>query len=149
MTDLASRPDVMTARRKVPFPPEEVYAAFADPIRLAKWCGPKDFTNTFETFEFKTGGQWKFIMHGRDGSNHRNESEFGKLEPGKQVVVRHMSAPHFTLTVSLLSSGSGTQVLWVQEFENPKVAAAIRHIAGPDNEQNLERLNMHLLGELK
>jgi hypothetical protein len=51
--------------------------------------------------------------------------------------------------MELTTSGSGTQVLWVQEFEDPKVAAAIRHIAGPGNEQNLERLNMHLLGKLK
>jgi uncharacterized protein YndB with AHSA1/START domain len=140
---------VIQTQRTVPYMPDEVYAAFSDPSRLAKWWGPKDFTNTFETFEFRAGGSWKFIMHGPDGSDFRNESVFRELEAGKKIVIRHVSHPHFTLTVSLLPSKEGTQVLWVQEFEDSKVAAAIRHIAEPGNEQNLDRLHMHLRGELK
>ncbi|MGB7597641.1 MAG: SRPBCC family protein [Gallionella sp.] len=139
----------MQTQRTVPFTPDEVYAAFADPSRLAKWWGPKDFTNTFETFEFRAGGSWKFIMHGPDGSNYPNDSVFRELEPGEKIVIQHVSAPHFTLTVSLLPGKEGTQVLWVQEFEDARVAAAIRHIAEPGNEQNLDRLHTHLRGELK
>jgi uncharacterized protein YndB with AHSA1/START domain len=141
--------NIIQTRRTVPYTPGEVFAAFADPNRLTKWWGPKDFTNTFETFEFRAGGSWKFIMHGPDGSNFRNESVFRELEAGKKIVIQHVSQPHFTLTVSLLPSIEGTQVLWVQEFEDSKVAAAIRHIAEPANEQNLDRLHMHLRGELK
>src|SRR6202043_1264257 len=37
------------------------------------------------------------------------------------------------------------RVLWVQEFEGPKVAAAVRHIAEPGNEKNLDRLQ-HAFG---
>lgn len=74
---------------------------------------------------------------------------FRELEAGKKIVIRHVSHPHFTLTVSLLPSKEGTQVLWVQEFEDSKAAAAVRHIAEPGNEQNLDRLQMHLRGELK
>jgi len=140
---------VIQTERTVPYTPDKVYAAFADPIRLAKWWGPKDFTNTFEMFEFKVGGRWKFIMHGPDGSNFPNESLFSVLDPGKKIVIQHVSQPHFTLSVSLLPSETGTRVLWVQEFEDPKVVAAIRHIAEPGNEQNLDRLYMHLRGELK
>lgn len=140
---------VIQTQRTVPFKPDEVYAAFADPAKLAKWWGPKDFTNTFETFEFRTGGSWKFMMHAPDGANYPNDSLFKELESGKKVVIQHVSPPHFTLTVSLLPNGKGTQVRWVQEFEDAKVAAAIRHIAEPGNEQNLDRLHMHLRGELK
>ena len=88
-------------------------------------------------------------MYGPDGSNFRNESVFRELEAEKKIMIRHVSQPHFTLTVSLLPSKEGTQVLWVQEFEDSKVAAAVRHIAEPGNEQNLDRLHMHLRGELK
>jgi uncharacterized protein YndB with AHSA1/START domain len=72
---------IIQIQRTIPYSPDEVYAAFADPIRLAKWWGPKDFTNTFEIFEFKVGGSWKFIMHGPDGSNYPNESVFRVLDP--------------------------------------------------------------------
>ena len=140
---------IIQTQRTVPYTPDEVYAAFADPSRLAKWWGPKDFINTFETFEFKVGGSWRFVMHGPDGSNYSNASVFRELEAGKKIVIQHVSPPHFTLSVSLLPDKTGTQVLWVQEFEDPKVAASIRHIAEPGNEQNLDRLHMHLRGELK
>jgi len=140
---------VIQLQRTIPYTPDEVYAAFADPIRLAKWWGPKDFTNTFELFEFNVGGRWKFIMHGPDGSNYPNENVFSVLEPGKKIVIQHASQPHFTLSVSLLPAETGTRVLWVSVFEDPKVVAAIRHIAEPGAEQNLDRLHMHLRGELK
>jgi uncharacterized protein YndB with AHSA1/START domain len=149
MEESTNQNQVIQTERTVPYRPDEVYAAFADPIRLAKWWGPKDFTNTFETFEFRAGGSWKFIMHGPDGSNYPNDSVFISLEPGKKIVIRHVSQPHFTLSVSLLPSETGTRVLWVSVFEDPKVVAAIRHIAAPGAEQNLDRLQMHLRGELK
>jgi uncharacterized protein YndB with AHSA1/START domain len=148
MENLANQDQILQTRRTVPFAPDEVYAAFADPVRLAKWWGPKDFRNTFEIFEFKVGGNWKFIMHGPDGTDYRNESVFLNLEPGKKIVIQHMSPPHFTLTVSLLPDETGTKILWIGVFEDPKVLAAVRHFAEPGNEQNLDRLHMHLCGEL-
>ena len=149
MEEPTAQHHVLRTRRTIPYTPDEVYAAFADPLRLAKWWGPRDFTNAFEVFEFRPGGSWKCVMHGPDGSDYRNESVFIDLEPGKKIVIEHVSPPHFTLTVLLSPGEPGTQVLWVQEFDTPEVAAAIRHIAEPGNEQNLDRLQMHLRGELR
>ena len=140
---------IIQTQRTISFTPKEIYAAFSDPVRLAKWWGPKDFTNTFETFEFKTTGKWKFTMHSSDGHNYPNESLFKELVAGERIVIQHVSAPNFTLTISLSPIKVGTQLKWVQEFEDPKGADAIRHIAEPSNEQNLDRLEMHLRGELK
>jgi uncharacterized protein YndB with AHSA1/START domain len=146
----SSTPDqTIQLERTIPYTPDEIYAAFADPVRLAKWWGPKDFTNSFEIFEFTVGGRWKFIMHGPDGSNYQNESVFSVLEPGKKIIIQHTSQPHFTLSVTLLPIETGTRVLWSSAFEDPKVVAAIRHIAEPGAEQNLDRLHQHLRGELK
>ena len=64
--------------------PEAVFAAFAAPERLATWWGPDGFRNTFETFEFKPGGQWRFIMHGPDGTDYPNESRFTQIEPANE-----------------------------------------------------------------
>ena len=140
---------IIQTQRILPFTSHEIYRAFADPSRLAKWWGPKGFTNTFETFDFRVGGSWNFIMHGPDGSDYRNESVFKELQSGEKIVIQHISPPHFILSVSLLPDKKGTQVLWIQEFEDPKVAEAIRHIAEPGNRQNLDRLHMHLSGKLK
>lgn len=138
----------MMTQRTIPFTPAEIYSAFADPARLAIWWGPNDFKNSFEIFEFRVGGSWRYVMHAPDGHNYPNESLFMELVPGERIVIQHVSAPRFKLTVSLSPDGQGTHVKWRQEFEDPKVAEAVRHIAEPGNEQNLDRLHLHLRGEL-
>ena len=138
----------LQTQRTIPYTPDAVYAAFSDPDRLARWWGPDDFTNTFEIFEFRTGGNWKYLMHGPDGHDYPNKCVFRDLVAGERLVIEHVSALRFTLPVSLLPAGNRTRVLWVQEFEDPQVAEAVRHIAGPANQQNLVRLEMHLRAEL-
>lgn len=138
---------IMQTQRILPYTPDEVYAAFADPTRLAKWWGPNGFTNTFEIFEFKKWGNWEFVMHGPDGHDYPNKSVFQSIEPGKKIIIEHVCQPYFTLTVSLLSDATGTRIVWAQAFEDLNVLTAIRHIVEPSNEQNLDRLHMHLRGE--
>jgi uncharacterized protein YndB with AHSA1/START domain len=91
-------------------------------------------------FEFRPGGRWKFVMHGPDGSNHPNESVFLKLDAPSTLVIQHVSQPRFVLTVTLAAHERGTAISWAQEFEAGRVAARIRHIVEPANEQNLDRL---------
>lgn len=127
--------------------PAIVFAAFARRDLLARWWGPNGFTNTFDTFEFRPGGRWTFVMHGPDGSHHRNESVFLAVEAPSSVVVQHVSAPRFVLTVTLAPHDRGTALTWVQVFEDASVAARVRHIVEPANEENLDRL-MAVLADL-
>jgi uncharacterized protein YndB with AHSA1/START domain len=128
------------SHRVLPYQPESVFAAFARPELLAHWWGPNGFTNTFEVFEFRLGGRWKFVMHGPDGSNHPNESVFLELHDPSKLVIQHVSPPCCVLTVTLAAHEAGTVITWAQEFEDRAVAARIRHIVEPANEQNLDRL---------
>ena len=128
------------SHRVLPHSPQQIFEAFARPELLARWWGPSGFTNTFEVFEFRTGGRWKFVMHGPDGSTHQNESVFLKLDSPSTLVIQHVSKPRYVLTVALASHESGTAISWIQEFEDSAVAARIRHIVEPANEQNLDRL---------
>lgn len=96
--------------RVLPFPPETVFQAFTRPDLLARWWGPEGFTNTFDVFEFRPGGCWKFVMHGPDGSNHLNASIFREVEASSRIVVEHVSQPHFVLTIRLTAQESGTRV---------------------------------------
>ena len=131
---------VFRSERILPHPREAVFNAFATPEILARWWGPKGFTNTFEHFEFKPGGRWIFIMHGPDGTDYPNENVFQAIDPPASLVIRHVLAPHFRLTVTLDAHPDGTEILWLQEFDDAETAARIRRIVGPANEENLDRL---------
>lgn len=137
---------VCETTRLLPFPRENVFEAFKDGTQLAKWWGPDGFRNTFEIFEFKTDGRWTFVMHGPDGKDYPNENIFLEATP-ERIVIRHVSHPHFTLTVTLADEQGLTMVHWRQAFDDPKVAAGIWHIIEPANEQNLNRLHAVLAAQ--
>lgn len=126
--------------RKLPYSPRDVYSSFSSPDLLASWWGPKGFSNTFEVFEFKPGGRWKFVMRGPDGKNYRNESIFVELVPDSKVVIEHICPPHFTLTVELTPEGDGTRLSWTQVFDDTQTAQAVKQRAGSANEENIDRL---------
>lgn len=134
------------SQRFLPYQPKLVFEAFARAELLRQWWGPNGFTNSFEVFEFRPGGLWKFVMHGPNGANYSNESVFLELNAPGKVVVQHVSPPRFVLTVTIVAQGEGSSITWVQEFEDAAVAASIRHIVEPANEQNLNRLESVLAG---
>lgn len=127
--------------------PREIFAAFEQPDRLARWWGPAGFTNTFEQFEFSPGGRWVFVMHGPNGASYPNESVFREIQPDTRIVIEHVVKPWYTLTVTLDARGDGTHLAWVQEFESPGFAARMRRLSETANEQNLDRLQALLASE--
>lgn len=124
--------------------PAAVFAAIADPVRLARWWGPSGFANRFAVFEFQPGGKWVFDMIGPDGKVYSNESVFASIEADCKVVIRHVCQPFFTLSITLESVPDGTRLHWEQVFDDAAVADAVRHIVVPANEQNLDRLSAEL-----
>ncbi len=139
---------VCQTSRLFSFPPEKVFAAFSNADQLAEWWGPDGFRNTFEIFQFKSQGEWKFVMHGPDGTDYPNESVFLEVTPNR-IVIRHANAPNFTLTVTLLELQGQTNLHWHQASDDPQVAASIEHIIVPANEQNLSRLQTMLAATTK
>jgi uncharacterized protein YndB with AHSA1/START domain len=93
--------------REIPASPVEVFGAFAEPSRLARWWGPDGFHNTFDVFEFKPGGVWKFTMHGPDGASYANESVFEEIEAARKVVINHVCEPRFRLTAEVAAGVIG------------------------------------------
>jgi uncharacterized protein YndB with AHSA1/START domain len=130
--------------REIPARPESVFAAIRDPVRLARWWGPEGFTNTFQTFEFRQGGSWLFTMHGPDGTDYPNQSEFLEIVPDSLVRIKHVNLPHFELSISLEPSATGTLVSWVGVFESREFAEKARRFLETANEQNLNRLTQEV-----
>jgi len=120
--------------------PETVYEALRNPARLARWWGPEGFSNSFDTFEFRPGGRWLFTMHGPDGTNYPNQSEFLEIVPNSLVRIRHVNRPHFELSITLDTGLKGTLLSWVAIFEDQEFAEKLRQFLETANEQNLDRL---------
>ena len=133
--------------REFTAPVEEVFAAFTDPERLARWWGPAGFTNTFHEFEFETGGLWVYTMHSPNGGNPENESVFELVERPRKIVIRHISQPLYRLTIDLAPSEKGTTVSWLQEFDDEEVAKRIAKVVVPANEQNLDKLSAEVISD--
>jgi uncharacterized protein YndB with AHSA1/START domain len=134
---------VFFASRLMDATPEQVFDAFSDGSRLARWWGPNGFSNSFEVFEFHEQGRWKFMMQGPDGKTYPNENLFLETSP-QRIVVRHVSAPQFTLTITLTPEPGRTRLEWRQAPDDPRVAERVAPIVLPANEQNLDRLEAEL-----
>src|SRR5213079_2676507 len=53
--------------RVIDAPRELVFEAFTEVRHLSRWWGPEGFTTTTRSFAFRVGGEWDFVLHGRDG----------------------------------------------------------------------------------
>jgi uncharacterized protein YndB with AHSA1/START domain len=134
----------ITATRLFDAPREVLFQAFTDPAQLARWWGPKGFTNTFQEFDLRPGGMWRFVMHGPDGANFENESQFLEIVTPERIVLQHLEPVHgFRMTMTYAAEGDKTRLNWQMLFE-PEEAARIRQFVEPANEQNFDRLQAHL-----
>ena len=126
--------------RTINAPRERIFAAFRDPKQLAQWWGPKDFRNTFHEFDFRPGGHWRFIMHGPDGTDYKNESVFLSITEPERIVIDHICPPYFRMTITLEDQNGKTGITWHMRFQSAEVCASVRPICVEANQQNFDRL---------
>jgi uncharacterized protein YndB with AHSA1/START domain len=86
-TSTADREIVTT--RLIDAPRDRVWQAWTAAEHVAKWFGPRGFTNTFSRFELKPGGSWIFTMHGPDGTDYQNRIDFIEVVPLTRLVYTH------------------------------------------------------------
>lgn len=146
LISLDTAPGSIVTSRVFAASPEQVYAAFSDPRQLAQWWGPKDFTNTFTTFDLRPGGAWIFTMHGPDGANYPNESEFVEVVPNERIVFHHYRMMHwFKMTMTFAAQPGGqTKLTWQMQFGSTEENDQIRRGVTEGNNDNYDRLAAHL-----
>jgi len=126
-------------------PRERVFRAFSDPRVLARWWGPDGFTSTFQEFDFRPGGAWRFVMHGPDGTDYRNESGFIEVVSPERIVLEHLRPMHrFLMTMTFAEEAGKTRLTWRMEFESVAELERVRAFIPGANEQNFDRLQAQL-----
>ena len=125
-------------------PRDLVFRAWSDPNHIAKWWGPKGFTNAFEEFDMRPGGMWRFVMHGPNGADFPNESVFLEVVRPERIVFRHLSSPEFLATITFEEQGAKTLLTWRMLFNTAAEYDRVKLYAVPGNEQNLDKLEQEL-----
>ena len=134
----------IVSSRVIAAPPALVFKAWTDPLHLAKWWGPKGFTNTFERFDLRPGGHWDFVMHGPDGKNYENHSVFIEIVEPSRLVFQHVSGPRFLVTVTFEPLGEVTRLVFRMGFESRATLEQLKGVIVPANEENFDRLEAEL-----
>lgn len=121
-----------------------MFTAWSDPVHLARWWGPRGFTNTFEVFEFRPGGEWRSVMHSPEGNHYQHLSRFVYIEAPERIVFDHRSGPNYRVTVTLTEVESQTRVRFRMLFETEDECAAMKPFALEANEETFDRLAAEL-----
>src|SRR6185437_12462888 len=67
-------------------PPETVFRAWTDPKQLARWWGPRDFTNPVCEADARPGGAWRIVMRGPEGSEYPCHGVYREVVPPERLV---------------------------------------------------------------
>jgi uncharacterized protein YndB with AHSA1/START domain len=73
--------DQLIAERSFKAPKSEVWKYYTTAELLDKWWGPEPYKAITKSFDFKPGGQWRYIMSGPEGDAHHCVNEFGTIDP--------------------------------------------------------------------
>ena len=131
--------------RIIAVPRLRIFAAWTDPAQLARWWGPKGFTNTFHRFELKPEGMWEFTMHGPNGMDFNNTCVFKRIEPPGYLEFDHLKEMHFyKAIVNFTEVEGGTRIDWIMRFNTAEELAPIRGFIEKANEENLDRMERQL-----
>ncbi len=108
----------ITATRVFDAPRDLVWKAWTDPNQIARWWGPRGFTNTIQEMDVRPGGVWRFIMHGPDGTDYQNKVIYRQIVKPERIVYSHVSGPLFESTVTFAEQGDKTRVTVRMLFES-------------------------------
>ena len=144
MTNTADR-EIVSARVYA-VPRELVWKAWTDPKHVARWWGPKGFTNTIHEMDVRPGRVWRLIMHGPDGTDYKNEIVFIEVVKPERLVYDHVSGPRFHVTATFADEGGKTKLTIRMMFptaeERDNTIKKFGAVEGLN--QTLRRLGEHL-----
>jgi uncharacterized protein YndB with AHSA1/START domain len=103
-------------------PPEVLFRAYTDPELLAQWMGPRRYTMTFDHYELRDGGRWRFVHRDDDGNEYGFHGVFHG-QPTIDGIVRTFEFEGAPGHVSLESAtfepkGTGTVVRATSVFQS-------------------------------
>lgn len=76
----------ITITRLYDAPPALVFKAWTDPAMVAKWWGPRGFTNPVCEVDARPGGRIRIVMRAPDGNDYPMRGELREVVAAKRLV---------------------------------------------------------------
>ncbi|HKF30239.1 MAG TPA: SRPBCC domain-containing protein [Candidatus Binataceae bacterium] len=135
-------------------PQRVVFKAWIDPEQLARWWGPRGFTNPLCEVDARPGGTIRIIMRAPDGVSHEMRGVFREInEPERLVFTNRAIGPKGELLLEGLTTVSfsdheGKTTLTLDTSAVAMLPEANAMLNGMNDgwNQSLERLTMVLAG---
>lgn len=100
--------------RVIDAPRELVFEAFTEVRHLSRWWGPDGFTTTTQSFDFRVGGEWVFVMHGPDGTDYPEWISWTDIAPPERIALLHgeyLGDPNaFESVLTFEADGAATRI---------------------------------------
>ena len=99
-----------------------MWEAWTVPEEVAQWWGPRGFTLTTHSRDLRTGGHWHYTMHGPDGTDYENTTQYLEVLPQQRLVYDHgateTTPPLFRVTVNFTDpDGMSSEICWLRDPE--------------------------------
>lgn len=140
----------LTLTRVFDAPRATVFAMWADPTHLKRWCFPTGFTIPESTIDFRVGGEWRETLQTADGALYRSLSVFQEIVPDERIVFAQTwlddaGAPggKTTVTITLRDAGPGRTELTFRQTGFTSADSRDSHAQGWA--ETLDSLAAHLL----
>ncbi|QSO54485.1 SRPBCC domain-containing protein [Alicyclobacillus curvatus] len=120
-----------------------VFEVWSSPEHLRHWWGPEGFTSTIQEFDLRIGGDWKFVMHGPDGTDYANHIVFTDIIEPEKITFWHKS-PDFSATATFEEVENKTMVTYITQYKTPSDFDPVKHYVIPGGQQHFECLGAYL-----
>lgn len=125
-----NKSNVISLTRVYDAPLAAVWEAWTIPEEVAQWWGPRGFTLTTHSRDLRTGGHWHYTMHGPDGTDYENTTQYLDVVPMQRMVYDHGGhqdrPPLFRVTALFTERDGRTQLDLSMAFATPEVAVEMR-----------------------
>ncbi len=86
MTSEASGTFDLVIERHIAAPRASVWAAWVDPVLLAKWFCPRPWVAEIKALDMRPGGAFETVMHGPEGEDFGGPGIFLEVIPQEKLV---------------------------------------------------------------
>lgn len=129
---LDTRPS-LTIKRHIKGAPAQVFAAWTDPEKVARWFGPKGASHVEAHLDIRVGGRFRITFRTPEDPDNDVRGTYREVVPGRKLVFtwawKTTPERESLITVLVAPDGAGTLLTFTQE-QFADEAARDAHYAG-------------------